>query len=398
MLNAKLRQPVSGMNIACLEAKNVARSARIREANSAKLSAEQQQYLLEIVDGTRSFLCSTLSGRGRTLYVPGSDFGIPTLKMKGAGGLERATDESLRFHSPQPNELFTPEITHVGLTPSLTFFENQAKPKAYNSLRIEAARMEFRAQMRLHKNLIGFDGLIWGEFLSEQDIPEVDANGYGTGFSIMEHDLAYRPLSTILTHYGDSQDSLRVHKSHDTLDAVELDTHFGFVERIGAIKRSMAMNAELGSHSSTADNFLYNKEEDRLLITDTDTVVDYREMESPFARGSQFLRDSVSDLSKRISEMHFIKHTDAVTKIVREVALAFLHGLFGDSVTPADVRDAVSDLGIESTKNFRDMHPELYRAIYRLLVKSELRDVFEVQTIDPDILYERARSFFRKKE
>ncbi len=378
-----------------IQAQNISRPARIRESNAEEVSEEQARYLLDLISGTREFACSTLSGRGRTLYLPEPDLDLPALKVKGAGGLQSSSGEGLEFYSPQPNEHFVPEIKHIGLTPDLTFFHNHSKPKAYNSLRVEAAEMEFVAQTRLHISTIGFNALLWGEFLDERQNKEVDANGYRTGFSVMRHDVLYRPLSTILTNYGDSESSLRVRKCHDTLDNDELDTHYDLVQRIGRIKRKMATHAGLGRHSSTADNFLYNQKSDHLVVSDTDTVVDYRTMETPMAYGSQFLRDAVCDLAKRVAELNFIQHSTAASAIVKEVALSFLTGLFDDSVRQEDIRLAVEELGIEHEKNFREMKPEMFRAVYRLLLKSELRDVFTVQRIDSDTFYERAKDFFR---
>lgn len=385
-----------------IKAKNSPRPANIGEINAEKLSPDEERHLLEIVNGTREFTCSVLSGRGRSLY-------LPKRKIKGAGGLESTARDGLVFYSPQPDAPFTPAIKHISLTPNLRFSNADARPKAFNSLRLEAAQMEFRAQTRLRVHEIGFDGLCWGNFLDEDGSNEVDLNGYETGFSVTEHDPDYIPLNRILTRYYCEESSLGARKHQDILSDEEVDRHFNFVERVGRLKRKMAVDAELAQHSSTLDNFLYSEEADDLLVTDTDTVADYREMEE-FERGSQFLRDSVSDFLKRISELQFVKFSEKVVLITETVAFQFLKGLFGDSVGANEIHATVQELdipnyvrrrtsgksssGILGGISYKDMRPEIFGAIYRLMLKSDFPDNFPIHKIDPKVLYERAETFF----
>ena len=42
------------------------------------------------------------------------------------------------------------------------------------------------------------------------------------------------------------------------------------------------------------------------------------------------------------------------------------------------------------------MKSEIYRTFYTLILVSDLPDVFPIQRIDPDALYERSKSFSEK--
>lgn len=395
-----------------LKIKNTPRPSIIIGVNREKVSPDLERELLACVNGTRELVCTVASGPGRSIYAPPTQDGLPGIKMKGAGGLKRRSRSSLGFYSPQPGTSYSSEVSHMALDPALNFVLVQSRPKALNSLLAKGARMEYVAQTRLHEHDIGFDGLCWGEFLGENGEGERDVNGYQTGFIISEHDLSYEPLSRVLAHEVDGNGHLGERLHHDTLKPEKLDLHFGIVRRLGEVKKRMSLDAELARHSSTLSNFLYSVERDHLIVTDTDTLLDCREM-NPEARGSQFLRDSVSDLMKRIKELQFADHSEKTPLIIRQVIVEFLTGLFGDSVKKEAINAAVDELNIptriqkvasslkasKTSANisgwiyFGHMFPEVYRAVYRLLLKSDLPDKLPIQRIDPDILHQRARTF-----
>lgn len=381
-----------------LEGQNSPQAVCLKEMNPKKISEHEAALLLELVNGTRSFVCSTVSGAGRSLYLP--PFAeIPfALKIKGGGGL-RTKAKGLEFYSPCHETAFGGTVNHVSLTPSLEFRAVSSKPKALNSLRAQGAQMEFTAQSRLHEKDLGFDGICWGEFETK------DLYENPTGFCISEHDPSYVPLENILKYQEPDRPGYKKLLRHDLLPEADRDFHLHMVERLGAVKRKMAQQAEIGRHSSTLGNFLYSPEKDHLQVTDTDTTVDYRALATD-AHGSQFLRDSVSDTMKRVEELRFSSGSATSAEIAENVLHKFLVGLFADSVKPVEIRRAIMSLGIKERVGaittpdlsgwtyFGGMAADLYQALYALFLKSDLTDLFLIKKIDPEVLGNRAKKFY----
>ena len=323
--------------------KNSPRKAVMRDTNTKKVSKRCSENFLGCIDGSRSFTCSTTSGPGRSLYIPSGQADLLESKIKG-GGL-RKKKKGVVFYSPRHDKSYSSRQSHTGIEADLTFSRTTSNPKSENSLLASGAKMEFIAQTRLHKSNIGFDGLCWGEYLDENEEVEIDVNGFRTGFVVSEFDSGFTPLNQTLMYNAVENGLPGDRMYHDKLEESQVEKHLELVRRIGHTKRRMALIAELGRHSSTLANFLYCVSRDILYVTDTDTLVDYRSIDG-HARGAQFLRDGVSDLSKRIAELQFSTVSEKTTHLIEKSVRSFLFGIFDDDLDESDVDEAIAKLNV----------------------------------------------------